>query len=203
MGWFVDDSGPQTILWHDGVVPDFYAYMALVPAQKKGVVLLINANHMLMSFTALREVGVGVGALLAGRQPSPVRFGAIPWALRGLPLIPLLQLVGMAAGVRRVGRWRREPLSRPPGGRAGLRALLLPLLPNLVAALPLLVVLRTRTLRLLLLFMPDGAWVALLGGSLGLGWSVVRTGLALRARRGPRASRVAVGERRPRSLHPR
>jgi CubicO group peptidase (beta-lactamase class C family) len=57
MGWFIDEIGQRRILWHDGTLPDFYAYMALVPEHQKGIVLLVNANHMMMTF-ALREVGV-------------------------------------------------------------------------------------------------------------------------------------------------
>jgi hypothetical protein len=31
-GWaFIADRGQTRIVWHDGVVPDFFAYMALVP----------------------------------------------------------------------------------------------------------------------------------------------------------------------------
>jgi len=43
MGWFIEEHGQTWIVWHSGLVPDFFAYMALLPEQKKGVVLLINA----------------------------------------------------------------------------------------------------------------------------------------------------------------
>ena len=94
MGWIVDDVRQTRILWHDGVVPDFYAYMALVPETKKGVVLLINANHLLMTF-ALREVGAGVGALLVGCQPKTIRLAFIPWVLRLCRLSPSLRSSGL------------------------------------------------------------------------------------------------------------
>ena len=41
--------------------------MALLPEQKKGVILLINADHFMM-MVALTEVGAGVARLLAGEQ---------------------------------------------------------------------------------------------------------------------------------------
>jgi CubicO group peptidase (beta-lactamase class C family) len=113
MGWFVEDGGPTRTVWHDGVVPDFFAYAALLPEQKQGFVLLLNANHFEM-VPALSEIGDGVGRLLAGDRPAPGRFGLIPWALRGLPSIPAVKVVGVAATLRRVRRWRRDPESLPP-----------------------------------------------------------------------------------------
>jgi CubicO group peptidase (beta-lactamase class C family) len=103
MGWFVVDRGATRIVWHDGVVPDFYAYVAMLPEQKKDIVLLVNADHFLMN-VALTEVGAGAAALLAGAQPDPLRLGIIiiPWALRGLWLIPLLQMLGVTATLLRV-----------------------------------------------------------------------------------------------------
>ena len=81
MGWFVTDIGQTKIVWHGGNVPDFSSFMALLPEQKKGVVLLVNADHYGLPFI-LAEVGMGVAALLAGQQPAPIRLGFIPWAMR-------------------------------------------------------------------------------------------------------------------------
>ena len=161
MGWFVEEVGQGTLLWHDGTLPDFFSYMALVPESKRGVVLLVNANHMLMNF-ALLEVGKGAGALLAGAQPRPIRLGIVPWVLRALPLIPALQYGGLAATRR-----SRDPSSHPTRGAWG-RSLLLPLIPNLLTAFPLLIVLRRGMLRMLLLFMPDVTWIALIAAGLAL-----------------------------------
>ncbi len=44
MGWLEIDLGQTKIFSHGGNVPDFSAFMALVPEQKKGVVLLLNAD---------------------------------------------------------------------------------------------------------------------------------------------------------------
>ena len=55
-----------------------------------------------MTFT---EVGASVAKLLAGEEPVPSPFvGAVPWALRALPLIPAIQIVGVAATLRRLLR---------------------------------------------------------------------------------------------------
>jgi CubicO group peptidase (beta-lactamase class C family) len=80
MGWFVDGQDETRIVWHDGVVPDFFAYVAILPTQKRGLVLLMNADHFVMSNTALLEVGTGAATLLAGGQPRTTWSGLIPWA---------------------------------------------------------------------------------------------------------------------------
>jgi CubicO group peptidase (beta-lactamase class C family) len=90
MGWFVDEISQTKLVWHSGTLPDFGAYMALLPEQTRGVVLLVNANHHWMN-PVLSTFGGGVVALLAGDQPAPLPFvGMIPWTLRGLLLIPAL-----------------------------------------------------------------------------------------------------------------
>ena len=180
MGWFINDRDQVRIVWHSGVVPDFFAYMAILPGQKKGLVLLMNADHFLMSNLALEEVGMGAATLLAGARPDPVRWGiVIPWALRGLLLIPALQILGVAATLLRLRRWRRHPNSRPSRGRKLVLHTLLPMIPNLtVAATP--IALSASPLRgFLLLFAPDFSWIArICGGFAGI-WIFLRTGLIL------------------------
>jgi hypothetical protein len=129
-----------------------------------------------MTFTAF---GAGVAKLLAGERPIPNRFGAVPWALRGVPLIPALQMVGVAATLGRLLRWHQDPDSHPLGGRKWVRYILLPLIPDLLVSLPLFGLLWTRTLDVMLLFMPDVSWIALVCGSFALAWMVLRTGLVL------------------------
>ena len=60
MGWFVDEIGQTKVVSHGGNVPDFSSFMALLPEQKKGVVLLVNADHYGLPFV-LAEVGIGRG----------------------------------------------------------------------------------------------------------------------------------------------
>ncbi len=182
MGWFVDGTGGAETVSHGGNVPEFSAYMGFVPGQKKGLVLLINADHYGLPMI-LPEVGNGAVALLAGRQPDPVRLGFVPWLMRLLALVPLLQVAGAAATLWSILRWRREPAHRPGRERLWGQHLLLPLLPNLaLAALPLF--LRSpRMLGYLRLYNPDVYWLALLGGGFAGVWAILRTGLILRVLR--------------------
>ena len=187
MGWFINDRDQVRIVSHSGVVPDFFAYMAIVPEQKKGLVLLLNADHFLMSNFALEEVGMGAATLLAGARPDPVRWGiVIPWTLRGLLLIPALQILGVAATLLRLRSWRRHPNSRPTRGQKWVLHILLPMIPNLtVAATP--IALAASPLRgFLLLFAPDISWMARICGSFAGIWIFLRTGLILRTLRNGR-----------------
>ena len=180
MGWFIDGQGKTRIVWHDGVVPDFYAYMAILPGQKKGIVLLMNADHFLMSNTALVEVGMGAATRLAGAQPDPVRWGMIiPWALRGLLLIPVLQIIGVATTLRRIRRWKRYPNSRPSRRRMWVLHILLPIIPNLLLAATPILLFASGLAGFLLIFGPDFSWIALICGSFAGIWIFLRTGLIL------------------------
>ncbi|MCW5854008.1 MAG: beta-lactamase family protein, partial [Anaerolineae bacterium] len=123
MGWFVETIGQTQVVWHSGNVPEFSSYMALLPAQKKALVLLLNADHYGLPFV-LEEFGARVAALLAGQAPAPVQLGFIPWAMRALALIPLLQVIGVAATLRRLRAWRRDPALRPTRGWAVARHVL-------------------------------------------------------------------------------
>jgi CubicO group peptidase (beta-lactamase class C family) len=179
MGWFIDDRGPTRIVWHDGVVHDFFAYMAILPERKQGIVLLLNADSFVM-VPALGEFGEGVGSLLAGGRPARSRFGVMPWLLLGLPLIPALQIVGVIATLRQLRRWQREPTSRPSGRRMWALQILLPTIPNLLVAASPIALLASPLRRFLFLSAPDVSWLALISGSFAAIWGIVRTGLVLR-----------------------
>ncbi len=48
-----EEHGRTRIIWHSGIVPDFFTSMALLPEQQKGVTLFFNADHFMMNL-ALR-----------------------------------------------------------------------------------------------------------------------------------------------------
>lgn len=192
MGWYSEGQGQTRIVWHSGMVPDFYTYMALLPEQKQGVILLINTDHFTMQLT-LTEVGAGVATRLAGHPPAPIRFGVIPWVLRSLLLIPLLQIVGVAATLRQLRRWRQNPQQRPSRGRLWGLHILLPLLPNLLMAVLAGYLLISKLLGFMRLFFPDGSWIALICGGFAAIWSCLRTGMILWTLRKPKAAQTCVG----------
>ncbi len=179
MGWYVEGQGSEKVIAHTGMIPTFYTYMALLPESKRGVVLLVNANHFTGQLT-LGEVGAGVTAILAGRQAPPIRFGAIPWAVRSLLLVPLLQLAGVALTLRRFLLWHRDPRSQPNPERILGRHLLLPAALNLLPFGAGLALLRSKLRNFFLLFMPDLSWLALVSGGFSLVWTTLHTRLVLR-----------------------
>jgi CubicO group peptidase (beta-lactamase class C family) len=179
MGWFVTKIDQIEVVSHGGNVPDFSSYMAILPKQKKGVVLLINSDHYGLPII-LPEVGDGVVAMLAGQQPPPIRLGFIPWLMRALPCIPLLQIAGIFNTLGMIRRWNQERTPRPSGGRVWMQHILLSLIPNL-SLVVLLGYLRTSGLiRYLHLYNPDIAWIARFSGRLAGIWIFLRTRLILR-----------------------
>lgn len=185
MGWFEANLNGTTTYSHSGNVPDFSAFMALVPEQKRGAVVLFNADPYGLPMIT-EEIGTGMTAVLAGQQPPPVRLGFVQWIMRLLPLVPLAQAAGVLATRRRLGRWRRDPASRPRGGLAWGRHLVLPLIPNLALVASLGYLRSSGLIRFLQLFMPDLAWIVRIGGGFAGVWALLRSGLVLRALRGPR-----------------
>ncbi|HMD89980.1 MAG TPA: serine hydrolase domain-containing protein, partial [Anaerolineaceae bacterium] len=179
MGWYCEEHNQTKILWHSGIVPDFASYMALFPEQKKGLVLLINADHFMMN-PVITEIGSGLASLLAEKQPSPLKFGFLFMSMPALLLIPLLQVVGVIATLRQLRRWRQDPNSRPSRERLWGQHILLPLIPNLAfVAIPLWM-LASRMLGFMLLFLQDFTLIALICGGFAGMWAFLRTGLILR-----------------------
>jgi CubicO group peptidase (beta-lactamase class C family) len=179
MGWYVARLGGTRVDSHTGMAPDFYTYMALLPEQKKGVVLLINANHFTGELT-LTEIGTGVAALLAGQPTPPIQLGAVPWVLRGLLLIPVLQLVDVFVTLRSTGR-RQDKARSGPAWRSAVSGWLATIL-NLLPAAAAVAVWGGGLRGFLLLFLPDLSWLALVCGGFGLMWTPVRIWLTHRAR---------------------
>jgi CubicO group peptidase (beta-lactamase class C family) len=178
MGWFDIDMGQTKTFSHGGNVPDFSAFMALVPEQKKGVVILLNADPYGLPMIT-EELGMGVTALLAGQQPDPNRLDFIQWVMRLLPLLPLFQVVAVYATLRRLSHWRRNPGFRPSNGQMWGQHILLPLIPNLSLAAILVYLRSSGLIRFLQLFMPDIAWIARISGGFATAWAFLRTGLML------------------------
>lgn len=177
MGWINQEFHGTRIVSHSGIVPDFGAFMALVPGQKKGLVLLFNANHAMMKMT-FDEVGLGAAQRLAGVPPSKQIFGAAPWVMRSMLLIPISQIAGVIATLRLLQGWRTNPATRPTRERMWGQHILLPLIPNLLTAFTLIPMLG-KMRSFMKLFAPDYSWLALICGSFAGIWAILRTGLIL------------------------
>jgi CubicO group peptidase (beta-lactamase class C family) len=178
MGWFDIGLGGTKTYSHGGNVPDFSAFMAIIPEQKKGVVLLLNADPYGLP-PVTEEIGLNLTALLAGQQPAPIKLDFIQWVMRLLPLIPLFQVVDVILTLRRLHYWRANPGLRPTRRRLWREYILLPFVPNLALVVVLGYLKSTRLLSFLRLFIPDLAWITRISGSIAGIWGSLRTVLLL------------------------
>ncbi|MFN2135600.1 MAG: serine hydrolase domain-containing protein [Candidatus Promineifilaceae bacterium] len=182
MGWISQERGESTIISHSGIVPDFGAFMALVPELKKGFVILYNVNHAMLKLT-FDELGMGVAQLLAGEYPKTTILSAMPWVTRSMLFIPFLQLASILTALRLFGRERRQRITfQKKRDRMRRPRILFPFLINLVATFTLIP--RFGKMRgFYKLFMPDFAWIALACGFLAGIWTFLHTILVLQDRR--------------------
>jgi CubicO group peptidase (beta-lactamase class C family) len=184
MGWFEIDMGKIKTFSHGGNVPDFSSFMVIIPSQKIGLVLLFNSDPYGLP-PIIGEVGMGVTALLAGQKPAPIRLDFIQWAFRLLPLIPILQIDGVVSTFRRLNKWHQHREILPKYKHLWTQHILPPLIPNLALTGMLVTILANKMFGFIKLFMPDVSLITLLSGSFAGVWSVLRTGLLLRAWRKP------------------
>ncbi|HSB64983.1 MAG TPA: serine hydrolase domain-containing protein, partial [Anaerolineales bacterium] len=185
MGWFDKEIDHTRTLTHGGNVPDFSAFMSLVPGQKKGLVLLLNADPYGLPMIT-DEIGTNLTAILAGHPPEPIKLDFIQWIFRFLPLIPLLQLWSVIATLEKVNQWQRNPVNRPGIGKLCFQHILIPLIPNLSLAAALAYLRSSRLLNFMNLYMPDLAWIARISGGFASIWAFWRTRIVLNAIRKPR-----------------
>lgn len=181
MGWFDKTIGKTRILTHGGNVPEFSVFMSLVPEQKMGLVLLLNADPYGLPMIT-DEIGTNLTAVLIGQQPEPIKLDFIQWIFRLLPLVPLLQLVDVISTLGKIPQERHEPVNHPMVRRFWGKHILLSLFPNLSLGAILLLLQSNGLIRFMNLFMPDLAWVVRISGGFGLIWSILRTVLILQYR---------------------
>jgi hypothetical protein len=182
MGWFKWTLDGRTLLEHDGIVPNFYAKMALVPEERLGVILLVNAQHSIASVLtpALGQILNGVLAQMLKRPtPHSVAFKAIYLALDGA-IVVVLALQNWSL----LHLWAAPPLPVTPVG--WLRDVALPTIVDLGWPLALVYGVRKMAqmpLSVFARFAPDlGAWIM---ATVALAWATgaLRVALALINRR--------------------
>jgi CubicO group peptidase (beta-lactamase class C family) len=118
MGWMSGILGGQGVLWHDGLVPGFYAFMALIPERHQGIVILTNAGNLLdmprlnrAAFGALALLGGGTGdvtdpSVCALCPVSPLASESTVQAVRATAVAVLALQCGWIAWSVRRRRWR-------------------------------------------------------------------------------------------------
>lgn len=172
-GWFVDSENGS--VWHSGASPGFETLATLVPADRSGVVVLVNATSG-TGFGETTELRSGITARAVGldyegegsRWPQKALFVA-------LTLAPLVFLGSI------VWAWRHRDAIRAKSGVFGLFSLWFPLLTTLAGAwvtcglMPNLYGAPIGTIRL---FQPDFGLVLTAFAVTGVLWAVFRLAVA-------------------------
>ena len=173
LGWFVDTE--KGTVFHSGSTPGIETLATMVPAAKKGIVVLVNAGS-----------GIGFGETTELRNGISARALSLDYAgegsrwqqkalFVGLALLPLVFLSSMIWG------WVHRDALRAKSGAIGLFSLWFPLLTTLVMAwfffylIPQLFGVSMGTLRL---FQPDLALTMIACAATGVMWAVFRLGVA-------------------------
>ena len=175
MGWYVDSSGEEEVVMHWGETPDYFGYLGMLPEQRRGVALLVNADQHFYTYPLL-DLGNGVADLLAGEEPVKNTWLVLPWVLRALQLLPVLQCFIMRAALRLLKRWQADPALRPGRAKLWLLHFLLPALFNLLMVAMGAALIVSGLFKFSLLFMGDIVAVILICAVLAA------LGLALRTR---------------------
>ncbi|MDX1520363.1 MAG: serine hydrolase domain-containing protein [Anaerolineae bacterium] len=186
LGWKVGTINGVPSIYHEGSGGNFHATMILLPEERWGVVLLMNAENGLKP-EQLKDIASGVVSLLVGRQPSTTTSDTMQLTFFRYTLgLMVVQLLGILRTVWLLHHWRAEPTRRPSGWlRVGWH-IVPPLILNIlwgVMALGLVPRLLGGTLTNLITFVPDFGYTLILSGVVALIWGIVRTilvGLTLR-----------------------
>ncbi len=178
-GWFINsDTGT---VWHSGSTPGFESLATMVPAEKDGVVVLVNGGSGVGfgETTRLRD-GITAAALGLDYTGEGSRWSQKALFV-GLVLLPISYLLSMAWS------WRHRTAIRAKSGVFGAFSLWFPLLSTLVAAWVILYLVPTllgAPIGTLRLFQPDLGLLLIATSVTGVLWAVFRLGVAYTGRPG-------------------
>ena len=180
-GWFID-TGNQTV-WHSGSSPGVETLATMNPAERTGVVVLVNGGSGI-GFGETTQLRNDITATALGLDDNGEgsRWGQKALFI-GLVLLPITYLLSM------VWAWRHRDELRAKSGASGLFSLWFPLLTTLAAAWVILSLVPTligSPLTNLALFQPDLGMLLVASAVAGVLWAVFRLGVA--HTKGPSAS---------------
>jgi CubicO group peptidase (beta-lactamase class C family) len=183
MGWIVGSVNGRCIISHNGVTPTSYAYMAMLPEQERGYVLLVNAGNFL-SGPDIHSFGVYTSIPLLGLgAPRVSKAPKLHTELAMLCVLLLGQFVGLAFECRRIYHWWKHPGSRPRKKRwvVVIRASLSFIVGLVIVGGLLWWVPQSRDIPLagLILYAPDAGWLLLINGALALVGLTVSIGVTV------------------------
>ncbi|MCK0127096.1 serine hydrolase domain-containing protein [Erythrobacter sp. F6033] len=175
LGWFIDVEARTAS--HSGLVPGTETLATLVPADGKGVVVLVNANG-----------GIGFGENFELRNGITARALNLDYSGEGsrfwpqftyLMMVSLPIIFALSAG----WAWLRREQLRAKSGALGMFSLWFPLIATSAMAFALIVVVPQMfggSIGTMLLFQPDFGWAMVAAAVAGPIWAIVRLTLAYR-----------------------
>lgn len=179
-GWFIDARAGT--VWHSGTSPGFESLATMVPAEKRGVVVLFNAGSG-TGFGETSRLSSGITARAIGLaddgESSRWQQKAMFVASALAPFVYLLSIVWA---------WRRREGLRAKTGAFGIFSLWFPLVTTLAGAtvifglVPKLFGLSIGTL---CMFQPDLGLALITTAVTGVLWAVFRLSVAYVGRSGP------------------
>lgn len=181
LGWSIDNESGS--VYHTGLVPGAEALISIKPAEKKGVVVLVNANGGL-GFADIWYLIGGVEARALGEphDDDGSRWGSKIAYLSIVILPPLFLLFAIVS-------WRRRSsLVAKTESMSGKLSLWLPLFAMLALAWFMIWPLPRifgGTIATLQLYQPDFAWCLIATAILAPIWALLRLALAYSNSRGP------------------
>ena len=147
-------------------------HMVVTPDTGWGVVVLVNAEHMLLLTRPVEYIAWGVMNMLHGQTVSA--NADISKALYlGTFVIAALQLLSLIWGLFRLRHWMRQPLRQPQGVRQVALRVVLPILLNLLIAYVFVVVMPQLVglpFAAVLVYIPDWGSGFVLSGVVAVGW---------------------------------
>jgi CubicO group peptidase (beta-lactamase class C family) len=138
-GWFVGAFGAaEDARWHLGNLPEFTAWMVLLPETNQGVVVLINAGSQFELFNAnevFSRIPVGIVNILRGDKPPTgmdmtrfyILFDAVVIAVLAIQLWSLIRIASRP--IELSGRWDLFTSTGPLIWELGLSLVILALYP--------------------------------------------------------------------------
>ena len=173
LGWYVDPGNRS--VWHSGSSPGFETLATMVPAERKGVVVLVNGGSGI-GFGETTELRNGITARAMGFDYDGEGSRWLQKAIFvSLILLPIIYLLSM------IWAWRYRVEIRAKSGIFGLFSWWFPLLTTLGAAWAILWLMPNllgAPLGTLALFQPDLGLALLATAVSGVLWAVFRLGVA-------------------------
>ena len=173
MGWFVREIENDTLIFHHGEVPDYFSYMALLPGHQRGFVLLFNTNQQVYNY-AMWDLGESVARQLAGETPQPDNWWTLPWLLRALLLVPVIQVIFITSYVKKFNHWKVDPSNRPAKNKLWIIYVWLPAFFDLLFIAAAGAILFSGMFGFIMLFMGDITSILLVCGLISLIWLINR-----------------------------